>query len=411
MAPLALIMLQRGLDVSGSDLVKNLKTDYLESSGAKIFAGHNANNLPDNPESLLVVYSSAVKSDNPEMRKALELGIPSIRRGEMLARLAETYQRPVAISGSHGKTTVSAMLVHILLENGVECGYMVGGKINGRETSSAAGNGDIFVTEVDESDGTNALVSPYAGLVTNVEDDHAWSVGGREKLFNNFSIFAGQSENLIYFNNDIQNKLFAGHPRATILSSEKISDKLLPPEWGRYQKLNAELAVQAAVMLGVDSDNAYRAVSNFPGVARRMVTHYSSDHITIIEDYAHHPTEIQAALETVRNLYPHHHLRVVFQPHRYARLERYINEFAVELGKADSILITPVFAAWTESGTVDSSDLAKLTGSTAIAMPLPWTDIAVESVKNETGKPLLLVILGAGDIEELIPLVTKQCVE
>jgi len=409
MAPLALILAERGFKVSGSDLELSDKTDELRRKGAEIFHGHTANHIPS-VKQCLIVYSSAVKSDNPEMAQAAKSGFPCVRRGEMLAMLAAAYRRPVAISGSHGKTTVTAMLVHVLRECGIECGAMVGGKVNSG-LSAAAGNGDIFVTEVDESDGTHALMNSFLGLVTNVEDDHCWSVGGTEQLFRNFSDFASQSRHLIYVAHPNSDRFFAGHADALRLEPDKILapgyfEYLSPArqqEWKGYQSQNAAIALAAAIKLGAAPEAAERALETFPGVSRRMTCHLNTPSLTVMEDYAHHPTELAAALESLRGRFPGHHFRVVFQPHRYARLRQYFDDFTRILRIPDSVFITPVFAAWVEKGELGSEELARQTGPAARFISGNWKDMTEVLLKPADSRPLLLAIIGAGDIEQLIP--------
>ena len=409
MAPMALILAERGFKVSGSDLELSDKTEELRRNGVEIFHGHAANHIP-HANKCLVVYSSAVKSDNPEMVQAAEAGFLCVRRGAMLAMLAAGYRRPVAISGSHGKTTVTAMLVHILHKCGVECGAMVGGKVNSG-LSAAAGCGDIFVTEVDESDGTHALMNSFLGLVTNVEDDHCWSVGGTDQLFRNFSSFASRSRHLIYMAHPNSDRLFAGHADALRLEPDKILApgyfKYLSParqqEWRGYQSWNAAIALSAAVKLGTAPEAAERALETFPGVSRRMTCHLSTPSLTVMEDYAHHPTELAAALDSLRGRFPGHYFRVVFQPHRYARLQQYFDDFKRILRMPDSVFITPVFAAWVEKSELGSEELAIQTGSSASFISGKWENMPAILLKPCDSRPLLLAIIGAGDIEQLIP--------
>ncbi len=412
MAPIAGILHKIGITVSGSDLCCNSLTKQLVAAGIAVKSGHSPDNLPNRTDA--VVYSSAVKPENPEMIKAKQLCIPLIRRGALLGRLAKQYQRPVAVSGSHGKTTVTAMLAHILLKNSVDCGYMIGGKTTDASPSAAAGNGDIFVTEVDESDGTHTCINPYLGLVPNVEDDHSWSVGGKEKLFNNFSTFGRQSQHLIVVDSETTRELFKDHPDCTFIDYAKSTakggisglDDLLYQEWGDYQLFNAALAVQAAIRLGLDEKAAGTALNSFSGVARRMTVHYFSKQIVLLEDYAHHPTEVKAAIAALRKRYPGHHLRIVFQPHRYARLEKYFDAFSKELAAADSLYIAPVFAAWTEHAPRGSKELAAaIPGAESISPP--WNN-RIDELLAAVNKPLLLAIFGAGDIDELIPVIKDK---
>ena len=402
-APLAEIMLKKGCLISGSDLCLNAKTESLKEHGALIFQGHSAENIPAGTQ--LVVYSSAAAEDNSELLQAEKLNIPCMRRGNFLAELSRLYPRTVAISGSHGKTTITAMLAWILRQCEIPCTYLIGGKVNAFPEYQS-GDSDIFVTEVDESDGTNALFLPFIGVVSNLEDDHSWSVGGTDALMTNFSRFAEQSENLIYVSNKNSVKLFKNHPNACVLDS----DDLLQTEdikFNGFMKINAALACRIAERLGVSPDKAIEAVNSFPGVARRMTVHFDSPNLTLIEDYAHHPTEVACSIELLRKNYPQHHLRVVFQPHRYARLAKYIDDFAHELALADSVFIAPVFAAWTEHGEVNSKNLADRTGDKAVNLDLHWNEMPAIILKERPEK-LLLAVLGAGDIEKLIPELKKK---
>jgi UDP-N-acetylmuramate--alanine ligase len=404
MAPLAGILLEQGVRVTGSDLTVNEKTIALQKAGAKVFEGHFSENLSD--DTSMLVYSSAVPEDNPEYRKAIASGISCLRRGEFLARLATGYKRCVAISGSHGKTTVTAMLAWIVRKCGIDCGYMIGGKVKGF-SASAAGDGDIFITEVDESDGTHALIHPYLGIVTNVEDDHSWSVGGSEQLFRNFSKFASQSTTLFYVGDANSDRLFAGHPKKERLSEHELMTAV-DIGFGGYLKLNAVLACRCAEFLGIAREEAFEAIRSFPGVDRRMTVHCESDSVTVVEDYAHHPTELAKAVELFRERWPGHHLRVVFQPHRYARLAKYLEGFAEELAKADSVFVVPVFAAWTENGPVKAEELVEKIGEKCTFLNREWSDMPECILKNKPSRPLLIAVLGAGDIDQLIPEIQKN---
>jgi len=397
-APLAEIMLQRGYSISGSDLCLNAQTKRLEQQSASIFRGHSAQNLPIQTD--LVVYSSAAANDNPELIEAKKLNIPCLRRGEFLAKLSSLFPRTVAISGSHGKTTITAMLAWILRQCAIPCTYLIGGKVN-NFPESASSDSDIFITEVDESDGTNALFAPFIGLVSNVEDDHSWSVGGTDALMANFSRFAQQSQNLICVHDKNSKELFKDHPNLCSLDSN-ILLQAKGIKFNGFMKINAALACCVAEKLGITHDAAVQAVNDFPGVARRMTVHFESPSITLIEDYAHHPTEVACSIELLRQNYPQHHLRVIFQPHRYARLAKYIDAFAKELALADSVFISPVFAAWTEHGEVNSQDLTEGIGKKAVNLDLNWSEMPAIILEDHPEK-LLLAVLGAGDIEKLIP--------
>lgn len=200
--PLARIFLENGFRVSGSDLLDSPALQELRDKGVVIHTGHKKENLPpDDGTPLLVVHTSAASEDNPELLAArARKGTVILRRGDALAALLSLYARPVTVSGSHGKTSVSGMLAFLVSRMDQKPGFLVGGFLSGAgERNGSAGEGhDLFISEVDESDGTHTLAHSWLGIVTNVEDDHAWSVGGTERLFANFRQYAFQAEHLIY---------------------------------------------------------------------------------------------------------------------------------------------------------------------------------------------------------------------
>ena len=398
MAPLAMLAQGFGHRISGSDSAPGKKADVLRNAGISVRAGHDAANLPDDTE--LVVFSSAVAEDNPERREAERRHIPQIRRGEFLAQLSAHYRRVAAISGAHGKSSTTALLAHILTAVGANPSFLIGAEMNG-VGSFAVGGTDIFVTEVDESDGTHTFMHPYLGIVPNIEEDHAWSVGGAEQLMRNYRTFGNNSEKLVYCAGENPDRIFNGHPHSRRLDA-------LPDEYlgfFGFQAANACLAVAAAEELGIDRTAAEAAARTFPGIARRMNVRFASDALTVVEDYAHHPSEIAAALKLLRHRYPEHHLRVLIQPHRYARLEYFFDDFRRVLASADSVLVAPVFAAWCESGKVDSNTLAASLPN-ARSVSGSWSDIAAAAKIPVPGKKLLVAVLGAGDIEQVFPFLT-----
>ena len=208
MSALAHLMLQRGIQVTGSDLEMNKSVKMLQQSGAEINIGH-MEFIPEDSD--ILVYSAAVSEDNPELKAAQKLGISSIKRGKFLAEVAARYDTVIAVAGSHGKTTVTSMIAHILRICGKSPDYVIGGTPAGGMPAAAAGSGKFFITEADESDRSLALLSPSIGVVVNVEDDHSWSAGGRDKLFEAFKTFADQSEHLIYGSGPDANEIFKKH--------------------------------------------------------------------------------------------------------------------------------------------------------------------------------------------------------
>ena len=391
MAPLATIALETGCRVSGSDQRGSAKCDELAAHGARIVIGHRAEALP--PDADLLVYSSAVPPENPERQEAARRGLPQLRRGEWLAEVCRD-RKVVAISASHGKTTTTAMLVHILRQSGADPGWMIGGSVPGLPAGHA-GRDPWFVTEADESDGTHLLLRPELALMPNVDDDHEWSLGGTETLMEHFQRFSRQSRHLLYDPACAPPGFFAGHPDAAIPDPLPAGAH---PALAGFLRTNAAFAVRAAERLGVPEAQALAALASFPGVERRMTLRGERGGVTLIEDYAHHPAEVEASLALLRERYPGHHLRVLFQPHRYARLAKYLDRFAAILRTADSVLVAPVFAAWSESGPADHAELARRIGPRAKAVAGSWEEIAREAAAAPE-RPLVIAVLGAGDLD------------
>ena len=383
--PLRRIFDELGFKTSGSDLTLN---------------GHRAENLPDAAgNDLLLVYSSAVTPDNPELLEARRRGAHCILRGEALGLAAALFPCVIAVSGSHGKTSVTAMIVHILKTAGLAPGFLIGGKIRNSELTGSAGAGKIFVCEADESDGTHTAIHSSLAVVTNMEDDHVWNFDSPECLIHNFQQFAQQGKILL----SPALPFFSGHPNHQVIQPpDELENDPRFRSFAHYAKIDLEIAVEAVTALELlTREEALAAAASFPGVGRRMEPHGSNDCFTLYEDYAHHPTELAESLESFRKLFPGKGLKVVFQPHRYARLERYFEDFVKVLKTADKVFITPVFAAWTASGAVDSGKLAERIGSHAVLLSGSWPEMA-RQVSSDVQNGDLIAVIGAGDIREII---------
>ena len=390
--PLRRIFNELGFRTTGSDLT---------------LGGHKAENLPAVPDGryLLVVYSSAVKPDNPELVRARQMGAECILRGEALGLAAKLFPCVIAVSGSHGKTSVTAMIVHILKTAGLHPGYLIGGKLQHSDDTGSAGDGSVFVCEADESDGTHTAIHSSLAVVTNVEDDHVWNFASPECLKNNFRQFAFQGKQLLAPNLE----LFRDHPAHTVYDS---GDPLAADErfsrFAQYSRIDMEIAVEAVTLLGlVNREKALEAGASFPGVGRRMEAHGSGCSFDLYEDYAHHPTELAASIRSFRALFPGRPLKIIFQPHRYARLERYFDEFVHELKKADGVFVTPVFAAWTDTGKVNSQTLAEAIGNSAVLLSGSWEEMA-DLVRAGVSCGDLVAVIGAGDVREIIAPLQKR---
>lgn len=415
MSGLATILLQRGVAVSGSDEAVSPVLERLERLGAVIATGHAAANVP--PGTAQVVYSSAVQPANPEMQEAARRGLPCCRRGEFLAQLAAQYPVVAAVGGSHGKTSTTAMIAHILRATGRRPGFLIGGEMPGWPAPAAAGAGEILVTEVDESDGTQALMRSSHAVVTNVDDDHCWSLGGVAALEQCFVTFAGRARQLFTWKDATTARLFAGHPAAHFLTPADLPAGLALAVPGEHNRKNAAVAVAVATALGVPADQAAAALASFQGVSRRLSERYCSPGAReiVVEDYAHHPNELRASLQALREQHPGMRLAVIFQPHRFERVKRYAAEFSQILQTAaDAVWLIPPFAAWMQDQEL-ADPRAIVEGIRGIPA-VYWEKGLEELARQLAGEPAaaggtLYAVVGAGDVGRLAGLLREALAE
>ena len=398
MSALAHLMLQKGISVTGSDLEMNKSVKMLQKCGAEINIGHT-NFIPENTD--LLVYSAAVDSENPELCAASKLSIKSIKRGQFLADVAAKYDTVVAVGGSHGKTTVSSMIAHILRICGKNPDYVIGGTPAGGMPAASAGSGKIFVTEADESDCSLELLNPTVGIVINVEDDHSWSAGGRDRLFEAFANFANQSDKLIYGAGPEADRIFKDHKDKTVFYFER--DQVDVPQPGKHNRFNAAIAVKAAEFCGVNTAQSKVAMHAFQGVNRRCTVHSEGDRHILIEDYAHHPTELKCFIDTLKDFYPDHKKVLIFQPHRFERVKQYGDEFTELLKEQDKVFVTPPFAAWNKNQDHQTKDLADNAGATYFEGH-DWEKLAELILENSSSmESTVYAVIGAASVERVIP--------
>lgn len=416
MSGLAHILMDWGVAVSGTDSAASEALDALHARGAHVRIGHDPDMLAG---AGMLVYSSAVAPDNPERRVARECGVRTLRRGEFLAVLAEQFETVIAVAGSHGKTTTTAMLAHILRASGARPGYLVGGNVTGWPRSATAGAGRLLVTEVDESDGTQALLRSAHAIIVNVEDDHCWSVGGEAALERIFLEFAARAAELTTWDTPRTRALFATHPAVRFVSAADTPGGLRLGVPGDCNRTNATLALLVAMRLGVTPEQASAALACFPGVARRLTERLRTPagRTVLVEDYAHHPTELRAALQALRESYPEHRLVAVFQPHRFERVKRYAVEFAHILATADRVVVRAPFAAWIDDGQLaDPRDIARaVNGPPVVYHDGALADLAQELVPtaaaDAAAEKQVIAVIGAGDIGNLVPLLNRRISE
>ena len=402
MASLALVVNKRGVTVTGTDIAESANTLFLKDQGITITIGQPLK-LPYNPDR--IVYTSAIRTYDPQFQQVIKLNSSVMRRGEFLAELADYFPEVVLVGGSHGKTTVAAMLSHILIDAGVDPTFLVGGGIDNRPVYAGAGNGELLVAEVDESDGTQSKIRGTYAIVTNVDDDHFWSLGGLDKLLDCFRGFAFSSDRLLSFDTAVTRDLFSDHKNVDFFSSSHAYRdlRLLVP--GSHNQFNASLAIFAATKLGVDVKEAIRSVGKFPGIKRRLTVAFKNRDYVLIDDYAHHPSAVRESIKAIRNNFPKRRLMIIFQPHRYERVLYYASQFARELSHADVLFVLPPFKAWIDNENVcDSKAIVKeIKGIPVFYVEDPLPKLAIKvSDKVKTGD--VVTVMGAGDISTLVPI-------
>jgi UDP-N-acetylmuramate--alanine ligase len=363
---IAELLLNQGYTISGSDLKESYTTQRLRELGAKIYIGHSENNVKDVD---VVVYSSAVKPDNPELKKAKELGIPTIPRGEMLAELMR-FKYGIAIAGSHGKTTTTSMVGTVLGKTGFDPTVVVGGKLEAYGSNAKLGRGEFLVAESDESDGSFLKLTPTIVSINNIDLEHLGFYKDLEDIKRAFTEFANKVPfyGAVAVNIDDENvrSIVPKIERKVIkfgLSEEaEIRGKNLQVIDGRYKftvegfgdihlsvpgihnVYNALATIAICQELGVPFCVIKESLETFRNAKRRFEIKYKDD-VLVIDDYAHHPTEIKATLSAARDMYPDRRIVAVFQPHRYSRVHSLFNEFVNSFDIPDIVIITDIYSA------------------------------------------------------------------
>jgi UDP-N-acetylmuramate--alanine ligase len=373
MSGIAEVLLNRGYRVSGSDLKKTAVTERLAHQGAVIHEGHAAGQIG---KADVVVISSAVKLDNPEVQEAQRHQVPIIPRAEMLAELMR-QKYGITVAGTHGKTTTTSMVATVLNAAGMDPTVVVGGRLNSLGSNARLGTGDFMVVEADESDRSFLLLSPTVAIVTNIDEDHMENYQGLEDLKNCFLQFVNQvpfygaivlcldEPNLQSIIPRIRRRIlsygFSGQADLVILNEkfqggashfelryrgEALGEFQLKIP-GRHNLLNATAAAAVGLELEIPVPVIQNALSQFSGADRRFQVKGVARGVTVVDDYAHHPTEIRATLEAARQL-GHDRVVVIFQPHRYSRTRYCFEDFCRAFYQADWLILADIYAAGEE---------------------------------------------------------------
>jgi len=429
MSGIAHILLDMGYKISGSDIVENTNIKQLIRRGAKIYIGHKKENLP--PETQVVVYSSAIPSNNPEILEAKKRGVPIIPRGEMLAEFMRVKEG-IAVSGSHGKTTTTSMLAHIFYKANTDPTVIIGGKLHIFEGKNARlGKGDILIAEADESDGSFLKLSPTVAVVTNIDREHLDHYGNYENLKKAFSDFfnkvpfygfavanldnEGIKEVLPQLTKKVVTygvvspatvvgkhirKTRKGY-RFTVEYKEQELGDVEITLMGKHNVYNALAAITVALESGISFKTISDALREFKNAERRMQfiakKNIYGKEILFFEDYGHHPKEIDVVLKGFKEFYPDKEIFFIFQPHRYTR-SYYLWEDFVKVLKPYKGIVTEIYPAGEEPiPNITGKRLAKESSSMFAEGKEELKEILNEVLKRNE-KPLLVVFLGAGSI-------------
>ncbi len=399
MSGLAKIMIEDGYTVSGSDLSLNRNTKQLRELGASIYEGHRAEQAEG--AELIVITSAASAQTNPEIRWGAEHGVPVVKRAVFLGQLMG-QKFGVAISGTHGKTTTTAMIGTILLQAGQDPTIACGGDLLAIDSNARLGHGPHFVAEADEFDRSFLQFPAQVKVIANIEADHLDLYGTMGALLEAFREFAASGTVV----------LNAEDPHTAAIAREigeravlfQLSDSSLPLAMpGKHYLANALAALKVAELLGIERGTAVEALGGYRGTRRRLETIGVAAGVEVIDDYAHHPTEIKADLKALKDRRPAR-LICIFQPHLYARTKDLFEEFVGAFGDADETIIVDTYspAGREEVREVTSEDLARAAGVRYV----PTLSEAAEKLQAPAGS--IVVTMGAGSITSLAPMILER---
>ncbi|GHT37147.1 UDP-N-acetylmuramate--L-alanine ligase [Endomicrobiia bacterium] len=433
MSAIAEVLINLGYAVSGSDLKKTDVTDHLKNIGAKIYIGHNAKNIKSAD---LIVTSTAVSKRNHEVVAALNNKIPVIPRMEMLAELAR-LKYAVTISGTHGKTTTTSLTSLVLDEGGLDPTIVIGGRLKNLKTSARLGKGDYIVIEADESDGSFLKLSPAIAVVTNIDNDHLGYYGNMENLkeafvkhincipFYGVAVVCSDDEAVKEIIPKITRKYvtygFTGKPDIKASDIKVLKDcisfnvvymgkktgNVCIRTPGKHNILNSLAAIGVGLWLNIPFSLVAQAINKFDGVGRRLEIKGEKNGITVIDDYGHHPTEIDITLKAIKHFWPKRRLIVLFQPHRYTRTNNLFNEFGKSFPDADIVKVLNIYPAGEKPIKGVTSDLILKSLKNNKCNAEKFYDLAKFSKTLLPGD--IVLTLGAGDVwkkgEKLLTLI------
>lgn len=428
MSGLTEILLKEGFTVSGSDTKESPLTKKLESEGAHIIYGQKAENIT--PGIGCVVYTAAISRGNPELIEAVAQKIPMLTRAELLGQLMKNYDTPIAVSGTHGKTTTTSMISHILLEADLDPTISVGGILKAIGGNIRVGNSGTFITEACEY--TNSFLNffPKISVILNIEEDHLDFFKDLEDIRHSFRQFTSllPEDGTLVINGEIKDhqEIYQGLPcrvvtygpgadydySATDISYDEnghvsfdllrhgeYADHIVLSVTGDHNVSNALSAIAVADLLDIPMDVTKKGLFSFTGTDRRFEYKGEWNGVTIVDDYAHHPTEIEATLKAAQHS-PHNAVWCVFQPHTYTRTKAFFHEFAEALSHADHLVLADIYAAReTDTLGISSKDLADEAAKLGTDTHYFPDFEQIEAFLKENCRPGdLLITMGAGDV-------------
>lgn len=428
MSGLAEILLEEGFTISGSDAKQSALTDSLAKKGATIYIGQKASNLSIRPA--LVVYTAAIREDNEEFKAAVDAGIPMLSRAELLGQIMDNYEKSIAVAGTHGKTTTTSMISQILLVAKADPTISVGGILESIGGNIRVGGSEVFITEACEYTNSFLHFHPKYSIITSVEAEHLDFFKDIEDIRRSFHEFAGNTshDGVLIINGQIEaldqitnnlscsvttyglcenddfyakNITYNDHACGTYTLMHKTEDlgtvSLSVP--GKHNVSNSLAAIALCLNLGLPLDVIKKGLLQFGGTKRRFEYKGTKNGITVIDDYAHHPTEVAATLTAARN-YPHGRIICVFQPHTYSRTKAFLSDFARVLSMADIVVLADIYAA-REKNTIGISSkdlLAELQKNGQESYYFPSFDEIETFLSEKCINNDLLITMGAGDV-------------
>ncbi|MEV0117604.1 UDP-N-acetylmuramate--L-alanine ligase [Streptomyces sp. NPDC050844] len=441
MSGIAKILAQRGAKVAGSDARESATAEALRTLGATVHIGHDAAHLAS--DATCVVVSSAIRADNPELARATELGIPVVHRSDALASLMEGL-RPIAVAGTHGKTTTTSMLAVTLSTLGLNPSYAIGGDLDTPGSNALHGEGEIFVAEADESDRSFHKYAPEVAIVLNVELDHHANYASMDEIYESFETFAGKivpggtlviaadqpgavelTARLRRDHSDLKIVTY-GESETADLRVHKVTARGLTSEVtvvlggkfltftvsvpGRHYAHNAVAALAAGIALGIPAHNLASAIASYTGVKRRLQLKGEAAGVQVIDSYAHHPTEMTADLEAMRSSAGDSRLLVLFQPHLFSRTQELGTEMGQALALADASVVLDIYPAREDPipGVTSALIIDAAVAAGADVRPVHDKTEAVKVVAGMTRPGDLVLTMGAGDVTDLGPQILAE---